>query len=271
MAADRPARRRPRRWPSARCGRTRWPPTGDGRAARPPSGPGGRPGLRMPRRVAPLEGQVLPEQQAGLVGRVVQLGSADVGVDAKEVEPGRPWPAGRRRRAPRAWPRRVPGGWALVRALHEHPLAVDLERSSSSSERSAVPLGARAGGSARRRRAPRPRPRAGAGRRGRGATRAVGSSTVTDHSNWFSPAASGTSSRSSAAPSTVMHTSAGPGRTASRKALTLHDRPHGVGVAADHTEAADSHRARLLDVARAARSRRGSSPGPGSPSAGRHR
>ena len=39
-------------------------------------------------RVAPLQGQVLPQEQPGLVGRVIQLRPCDVGVDAEEVEPG---------------------------------------------------------------------------------------------------------------------------------------------------------------------------------------
>ncbi len=51
--------------------------------------------------VAPLEREVLPEQQAGLVGRVVELGPADVGVDAEQVEPGVLGRARRRRRARR--------------------------------------------------------------------------------------------------------------------------------------------------------------------------
>ena len=38
--------------------------------------------------VAPLQRQVLPEEQAALVGRVVELGAGDVGVDAEEVEAG---------------------------------------------------------------------------------------------------------------------------------------------------------------------------------------
>ena len=37
-------------------------------------------------RVAPLQREVLPEEQAGLVGRVVQLGPGDVRVDAEQVE-----------------------------------------------------------------------------------------------------------------------------------------------------------------------------------------
>ena len=37
--------------------------------------------------VAPLQRHVLPKEKAGLVGRVVELGAADVGVDAQQVEP----------------------------------------------------------------------------------------------------------------------------------------------------------------------------------------
>ena len=38
--------------------------------------------------VAPLQREVLPEEEAGGVGGVVELGSGDVGMDAQQVEPG---------------------------------------------------------------------------------------------------------------------------------------------------------------------------------------
>ncbi len=75
--------------------------------------------------VAPLQGQVLPQQQARFVGRVVELGSGDVSVEAQEVETR---VDGQRDVAPHL----VGGGLAerharrsLVGALQEEALAVD--------------------------------------------------------------------------------------------------------------------------------------------------
>jgi len=49
-------------------------------------GPGLAGGLgAQPSGVAPLQREVLPEEQPGLVGRLVELGPADVGVEPEEV------------------------------------------------------------------------------------------------------------------------------------------------------------------------------------------
>ena len=76
-------------------------------------------------RVAPLQREVLPEQEAGRVGRVVELGPGHVRVDAEQVEVGvdrELHVAGQLRGRS---PRRAPCGSALVRAHREDALAVD--------------------------------------------------------------------------------------------------------------------------------------------------
>ena len=66
--------------------------------------------------VAPLEREVLPQQQALLVGGVVELGPGDVGVDAQEVEAGVEGQLDVARPARPGWPRRGPSasgpGWS---------------------------------------------------------------------------------------------------------------------------------------------------------------
>ena len=83
--------------------------------------------------VAPLQGQVLPEQQPVAVGGVVELGPADVGVDPQQVEAG---VAGERdvtfEVVGRASASAMPGRPWLA-ALEEEALAVDRRRSSSAS------------------------------------------------------------------------------------------------------------------------------------------
>ena len=71
------------------------------------------PGLGLdPAGVAPLQREVLPEQHPGLVGRLVQLGAAHVGVQAQEVEPGVARPGPRPGPSPPGWPRPGPCGSA---------------------------------------------------------------------------------------------------------------------------------------------------------------
>ena len=77
-------------------------------------------------RVAPLQREVLPQQQPGGVGGVVELGAGDVGVDAQEVEVrvlGELDVAGELGRG-RVGERHA--GRAVVRAHQEDPLAVDV-------------------------------------------------------------------------------------------------------------------------------------------------
>ena len=81
-------------------------------------------------RVTPLQRHVLPDEQAGLVGGVVELGPGDVGVDAQEVEPGRLRQLDvarqlRRRRLGQLHARR-----AVIGALEEEALAVDAQHPS---------------------------------------------------------------------------------------------------------------------------------------------
>ena len=76
--------------------------------------------------VAPLQREVLPEQQPGVVGGVVELGPGDVGVDAQEVEAG----VAARASTSRASSSGVASASAMrvgpvVGALEEQPLAVD--------------------------------------------------------------------------------------------------------------------------------------------------
>ena len=126
--------------------------------------------------VAPLQRQVLPQQHAGLVGRVVELGPADVGVHPQEVEPGVAGQGDVAGDLGRLGLGQRHAGRALVGALEEEPLAVDrgdpvaelrpcAGRAASGARRSARPSVGRAPRRARRR---------AAGRRGRGATRAAG-------------------------------------------------------------------------------------------------
>ena len=75
--------------------------------------------------VAPLQGEVLPEQEAPLVGRVVELGSGDVGVDAEEVEPGVEGQIDVAGQLCRGGLGQRHAGRPLVRALEEEALAVD--------------------------------------------------------------------------------------------------------------------------------------------------
>ena len=77
--------------------------------------------------VSPLQREVLPQQHAKLVGRVVQLGSRDVPVNAQQIEPG---VAGQLHVSPELGRRRVSqrhAGGRQVGALDEHRLAVDRE------------------------------------------------------------------------------------------------------------------------------------------------
>ena len=75
--------------------------------------------------VAPLEREVLPQQQALLVGRVVQLGAGDVGVDAEQVEAGVEGEVDVAGQLGRRGLGQGHAGGALVRALEEEALAVD--------------------------------------------------------------------------------------------------------------------------------------------------
>ena len=84
--------------------------------------------------VAPLEGHVLPQQQPGLVGGVVELGPGDVGVDAEQVEPGVDGQGRHRRGPPRARRRPAPcavGPWLAPLRKMRSPLteAIQARRS----------------------------------------------------------------------------------------------------------------------------------------------
>ena len=77
--------------------------------------------------VSPLQREVLPQQHAELVGRVVQLGPRDVPVNAQQIETG---VAGQLHVARELGRRRVAqrhAGGSQVRTLDEHRLAVDRE------------------------------------------------------------------------------------------------------------------------------------------------
>ena len=120
----RPGERRGR---AARCARTRSPPTGDGRAGRRPRRPGGPPACRTRAGVAPLQGEVLPDEHAELVRGFVELRPGDVTVDSDEVEAGL---RGEHDVAAQLLGGRLAEGHARragVDALEEQPLTVDAE------------------------------------------------------------------------------------------------------------------------------------------------
>ncbi len=121
--------------------------------------------------VAPLQGQVLPHQQPGLVGRFVQLGPGDVAVDAQEVEPGVDGQGHVAGQLVGGGLGQRHAGGALVGPLEEQPLAVDRPDPVADLDR-AQPDGALAhvADRALSRCGPRPRRRSGAGHRGHGAT-----------------------------------------------------------------------------------------------------
>ncbi len=95
--------------------------------------------------VPPLQREVLPDEHAELVGRLVQLGTRDVTVDAQQVETG---VRGQRDVAAQVLRRRLGQRHACrsgVGALQEQPLTVDAERptvhrhlTQSGAERSGV-------------------------------------------------------------------------------------------------------------------------------------
>ncbi len=78
--------------------------------------------------VAPLQRHVLPDQQTGRVGGLVELGARDVGVDAKEVEVGLDGELDVTREFGRGGLGQLHPGRAEVRPLEEHLLAVHRER-----------------------------------------------------------------------------------------------------------------------------------------------
>ena len=75
--------------------------------------------------VAPLEREVLPQEQPPLVGGVVQLGAGDVGVDAQQVETGVEGEVDVAGQLGRGGLGQGHAGGPLVRALEEEALAVD--------------------------------------------------------------------------------------------------------------------------------------------------
>ena len=118
------ARRRGRR---ARCGRTTraidgwWP-------SRSTASPGLADGLVADAAgVAPLQREVLPDEHAELVGGVVELGPADVRVQAHEVEAGVRGQDDVAAQLLGGGVAERPAGRAEVGALEEQPLAVDRE------------------------------------------------------------------------------------------------------------------------------------------------
>ena len=83
--------------------------------------------LRIAAGVAPLQREVLPQQHAQLVGGVVQLGPGDVTVDAQQVEPGLAGQLDVVAELGRVGVAERHARRCQVRALDEHPLAVDRE------------------------------------------------------------------------------------------------------------------------------------------------
>ena len=158
--------------------------------------------------VAPLQREVLPEQQAGLVGRVVELGPGDVGVDPQQVE------AGLARQLARRAP--APSGVASASAMRVGPWFEPLRKRRS-------PLTLAIHDRSRTWRSPVRRWRASDGAppsaassttldvRGRGASarpsarghQSSGRSIVIVHSRSLAPAASGWSATWSSPPSAV--------------------------------------------------------------------
>ena len=165
--------------------------------------------LRMLRAYPHCNGKSCHSEQPGLVGGVVELGPADVGVDAHEVEAGVVGERDVARDLVRRRLGRAPCGSGPGSPLEEQPLAVD--RTDPVAHRHLAEPDAHAPGGrwlelVGERHLDRRR-RAAAGRRARAATTASGSSTLKVHSTWFSPAASGCSTRRSTSPTVVRRSS----------------------------------------------------------------